>query len=63
MTWHRILPWAWQRHVVAVVLVAAAAVRVWPLYALEWRIPWLTFHPAVMAAALYGGLPPGLLAK
>ncbi len=64
MSRNRIIPWAWQRYVIAIALVAtAAALRVWPLQALEWRIPWLTFYPAVMAAALYGGLPPGLLAS
>jgi signal transduction histidine kinase/CheY-like chemotaxis protein len=35
--------------------------RIWPLGALELRIPWVTFYPAVMAAALFGGLTSGLL--
>ena len=34
----------------------------WPLAALELRIPWVTFYPAVMAAALYGGFSSGMLA-
>ncbi len=46
---------------VAIILVAAG-LRVWPLGALELRIPWVTFYPAVMAAALYGGFFSGMLA-
>lgn len=45
-----------------VVIVVAAGLRVWPLGALELRIPWVTFYPAVMATALYGGLSSGILA-
>jgi len=45
-----------------VVIVVAASLRVWPLGALELRIPWVTFYPAVMAAALYGGFFSGILA-
>ena len=37
------------------IIVVAAGLRVWPLGALELRIPRVTFYPAVMAAALYGG--------
>jgi signal transduction histidine kinase/DNA-binding response OmpR family regulator len=44
---------------VAVVMLAAG-LRVWPLSALEIRIPWVTFYPAVMAAAMFGGLYSGL---
>ncbi len=52
----------WLRYLVAVVLIAAAAgLRVWPLGALELRIPWVTFYPAVMAASLYGGFSTGIL--
>jgi signal transduction histidine kinase/CheY-like chemotaxis protein len=51
------------RYVFAIaVIVAAAGLRVWPLGALELRIPWVTFYPAVMAAALYGGFSSGMLA-
>lgn len=51
------------RHLVAVALVGvAAALRIWPLQLSDTTLPWLTFYPAVMAAALYGGLWPGLLA-
>ncbi len=53
----------WKRYLVPVALVmVAAGLREWPLGALELRIPWVTFYPAVMAAALYGGLLSGLLA-
>jgi signal transduction histidine kinase len=51
------------RYLVAVILVAIAiGLRIWPLGALEIRIPWVTFYPAVMAASLYGGFATGLLA-
>jgi signal transduction histidine kinase/CheY-like chemotaxis protein len=51
------------RYGVAVgVVLFAAALRLWPLQALELRIPWVTFYPAVMIAGMYGGLGPGLLA-
>ena len=48
--------------VAAGVILVAAALRLWPLQALELRIPWVTFYPAVMIAGMYGGLGPGLLA-
>lgn len=43
------------------VILIAACLRKWPLGALELRIPWVTFYPAVMAAALYGGFFSGIL--
>jgi len=43
------------------IIFLAAGLRVWPLGALELRIPWVTFYPAVMAAALYGGFYSGFL--
>ncbi len=47
----------------ALILVSlAAGFRVWPLQAFGSELPWLTFYPAVIAAALYGGLYAGLLA-
>jgi signal transduction histidine kinase/DNA-binding response OmpR family regulator len=53
----------WLRYVVAIALVAfAAALRAWPLQALGSILAWLTFYPAVMVAAIYGGLLAGLLA-
>ena len=45
-----------------IVLIVATGLRIWPLGGLELRIPWVTFYPAVMAIALYGGLSFGLLA-
>lgn len=48
--------------IATVLVVGAAALRIWPLQGLELRIPWVTFYPAVMVAALYGGLSTGLLA-
>ncbi|MBK8475509.1 MAG: response regulator [Opitutaceae bacterium] len=61
--WHQRIPWRWQRVLVAIALIAlAASLRAWPLAALGTRAPWLTFYPAVMAAALYGGLSIGLMA-
>ena len=51
------------RYVVTIVVIAAATgLRIWPLGALELRIPWVTFYPAVMATALYGGFSSGMLA-
>ncbi len=51
------------KYVVALVIIfLAASIRVWPLGALELRIPWVTFYPAVMATALYGGFSTGLVA-
>jgi two-component system, cell cycle sensor histidine kinase and response regulator CckA len=48
---------------VAVLGVAfGAAVRVWPLGLLGTTAPFVTFYPAVIVAALYGGIAPGLLA-
>ncbi len=47
----------------ALVLVSlAAALRVWPLQALESELGWLTFYPAVIAVALYAGFYTGFLA-
>ena len=48
--------------IVVALVVGAAALRVWPLGALEVRIPWVAFYPAVMAAALFAGGRAGLLA-
>ncbi|MDM8547000.1 response regulator [Candidatus Venteria ishoeyi] len=53
----------WLPYLVAIILVViAAALRIWPLGGLELRIPWVTFYPAVMAASLYGGFGAGVLA-
>jgi PAS domain S-box-containing protein len=51
------------RYIVAVALTAAAAiVRLVFLQALGTQAAFVTFYPAVMVSALYGGLRPGLLA-
>ena len=51
------------RYLVAVAIIAlAAGARVWPLGTLELRVPWITFYPAVMIAALFGGFASGLIA-
>ncbi len=51
------------RLIVAVVFISiATGLRIWPLGALELRIPWVTFYPAVMAIALYGGFSSGMFA-
>ena len=53
----------WLRYVVAIGLIAVGVgLRIWPLGGLGLRIPYVTFYPAVMAAALYGGFNAGLLA-
>src|ERR1700722_18964171 len=46
----------------SVFVVIAAALRIWPLHSLESTLPWVTFYPAVIAAALLGGLWVGLIA-
>jgi signal transduction histidine kinase/DNA-binding NarL/FixJ family response regulator len=59
----RITKSLWLRYVVAIALIALGmGLRIWPLSGLGLRIPYVTFYPAVMAAALYGGLSAGLLA-
>jgi signal transduction histidine kinase len=63
MAWQKIVPWRWQRYIVSVLLItAAASLRIWPLQTLGSRLVWLTFYPAVMVTAIYGGLSAGLLA-
>lgn len=53
----------WRRYAAAFAVVAfAAALRIWPLQALGTSLVWLTFYPAVMVVAIYGGLGAGLLA-
>jgi signal transduction histidine kinase/CheY-like chemotaxis protein len=62
ITLNRLLPWTWRRYIVAVALIAvAASLRVWPLQSLGSTLVWLTFYPAVMVIAIYGGLSAGLL--
>lgn len=59
---NQVIPWTWRRFIVAIVLtIAAAGMRIWPLQSLQTRVPWLTFYPAVMLAAIYGGFSAGFL--
>jgi PAS domain S-box-containing protein len=52
-----------QKYLVTIAIVAAAAaMRLVFFHSFEMRPPYITFYPAVMFAALYGGLRPGLLA-
>jgi PAS domain S-box-containing protein len=54
--------YAWLPYVVAIiVIIIAAALRLWPLQSLGMRTVWVTFYPSVMLVALYGGLRAGLL--
>lgn len=48
--------------IVVVVIISAAALRIWPLGALGLRIPWVTFYPAVMVSAILGGFYFGAVA-
>ncbi|MGA2500367.1 MAG: PAS domain S-box protein [Tepidisphaeraceae bacterium] len=53
----------WQRYAIAVLAVAAgAAARMTVLRSLGTQMPFVTFYPAVMIAALYAGFSGGLLA-
>lgn len=61
--WPAKLKWLRHRYIVTVLLIAvAAALRVWPLSALGSALAWLTFYPALMVAAVNGGISAGLLA-
>ncbi|MBF0501584.1 MAG: response regulator [Candidatus Riflebacteria bacterium] len=52
-----------RRYIVAILAVMVAALmRIWPLHDLGPRIPLLTFYPAIMIAALYGGITSGTVA-
>lgn len=63
MNWDRIIAWHWQRFLVTTLVIAAAsAIRAMFFGGLGRGIPYLTYYPAVMLAALYGGLHSGLLA-
>ena len=58
-----IISHAGTRYVVAIVLVVfASALRIWPLHMLGSTLAWLTYYPAVMLVAIYGGLYASLLA-
>lgn len=63
MNLQRLISHSWTRYIVAIVLIAfASALRIWPLQALGASLVWLTYYPAVMIVAIYGGLSAGLLA-
>jgi diguanylate cyclase (GGDEF)-like protein len=63
MKWEKLFRSPRIRISLASVFVAiAAALRIWPLHSLESALPWVTFYPAVIAAALLGGLWAGLVA-
>ena len=54
--------YAWRPYVFAIVVIAAAAaLRLWALHGLGMRYSMLTFYPAVMVVALYGGFSAGML--
>ncbi len=55
--------WKWMPYGLgAGLVILAALVRIWLLPALGERLAWLTFYPAVIVAALYGGMRAGLAA-
>jgi signal transduction histidine kinase/DNA-binding NarL/FixJ family response regulator len=63
MDWNRIIPWTWRRYLVAILIIAiASAIRAVFFGGLGRGTAYLTYYPAVVLAALYGGLPSGLLA-
>ena len=55
--------WAWQGFVAAFLFVGTASLaRIWPLGGLEDKLTYVTFYPAVICVALYGGVVAGALA-
>lgn len=46
--------------VTILVVTIAIALRIWPLRILDTRFVWLTFYPAIMISALFGGFVSGL---
>ena len=64
MVWHQVKNRALRQiHAALLAVAVATAVRIAFLQVLGLRTPFLTFYPAVMIAALYGGLLPGLVAS
>jgi signal transduction histidine kinase/CheY-like chemotaxis protein len=60
---NRIFLWKWRRYLVAIlIIVSASAIRAVFFEGLGRGTAYLTYYPAVVLAALYGGLPSGLLA-
>jgi len=63
MVWNKATRRTWLHYLVAVLIVGvASAVRAAFLGDLGRGVAYLTFYPAVMVAAIFGGLPAGLLA-
>ncbi|HEY3414170.1 MAG TPA: PAS domain S-box protein [Armatimonadota bacterium] len=63
MRLHKVPSRAWLRWILAVLIPAIAiALRADPLSAVADRSPYVTFYPAVLLTALYGGVYPGALA-
>lgn len=59
-----LIPWKLNRYFVSFILtILAASLRIWPLQILESKLVWLTFYPAVMISAIYGGFSAGLMAS
>lgn len=57
-----ITPISYKRVGMTLLLIAIAfAIRAWPLGSTGTRFPWLTFYPAVMLAAVYGGIISGII--
>jgi diguanylate cyclase (GGDEF)-like protein/PAS domain S-box-containing protein/hemerythrin-like metal-binding protein len=44
------------------IVLLGALLRIWPLHGLGLKLAYITFYPAVMLAAVYGGFVTGLLA-
>jgi PAS domain S-box-containing protein len=60
---NKITPLTWKSSAITIVLIiTAAALRIWPLQSLGSTLVWLTFYPAVMIISIYGGLWSGLIA-
>ena len=53
---------AWRVALAALFVACAAALRVWPLGDLGTTVPWVTFYPAMVVAAMAGGGTAGLVA-
>ena len=63
MDLNRIIPWTWRRYLIAILIIAGAgAIRAVFFGGLGRGTAYLTYYPAVVLAALYGGLHSGLVA-
>ncbi len=61
--WKSARYWGWLRYLAAILIVIVGGmIRILFLSSLGQRIVWVTFYPAVMIAALYGGFSAGVLA-